>query len=93
MDLLHVDFTSTEMTLELNRPPKVTNALVFQDHFTKQVMVYVTPDQTAKTVAKFLYQGYILIFGAPARYLSDHSVNFMSSIIDEMCELLSVKKW
>ena len=50
MDLLHVDFTSTEMTLELNRLPKVANV-----HFTKHVMVYVNPDQTTKTVAKFLY--------------------------------------
>ena len=92
MNLLHVDFTSIEMTMEPNRPPKVANVLVFQDHFTKHVMVYVTPNQTAKTVAKFLYQGYILIFGAPARLLSDHSVNFMSNIISEICKLLSTKK-
>ena len=38
MDLLHVDFTSIEMTLELNRPPKAANVLVFQDHFTKHIM-------------------------------------------------------
>ena len=50
MDLLHVDFTSIETTLELNRLPKVVNVLVFQDHFTKHVMAYVTPNQTAKTV-------------------------------------------
>ena len=76
-DLLHVDFTSIEVTMEPNRMPKVINVLVFQDHFTKHRMVYLTPNQTAKTVAKFLYQGYISIFGAPARLLSDHSVNFM----------------
>ena len=35
VDLLHVDFTSIETTMELNRPPKVVNILVFQDHFTK----------------------------------------------------------
>ena len=34
MDLLHVDFTSKETTLELNRLPEVVNVLVFQDHFT-----------------------------------------------------------
>ena len=67
MELLHVDFTSIETTLELNRLPKVANVLVFQDHFTKHIMAYVTPNQTAKTVTRFLYQGYILIFGAPAR--------------------------
>ena len=55
MDLLHVDSTSIEMTMDLNRLPKVTNVLVFQDHFTKHVMVYVAPDQTTKIVAKFLY--------------------------------------
>ena len=92
LDLLHVDFTSIETTLELNRPPKVANVLVFQDHFTKHVMVYVTPNQTAKTVPKFLYQGYISIFGAPARLLSNWGVNFMSSIIEEMCKLLGMKK-
>ena len=57
----------------------------------KHVMAYVTPNQTAKTVTKFLYQGYILIFGALARLLGDWGANFMSSIIDKMCKLLSVK--
>ena len=92
MDLLHMDFTSIPMTLEQNRLPKAVNILVFQDHFMKQVMAYVTPNQMAKTVAMFLYQGYILIFGALARLLSDWGVNFTSSIIDEMCKLLSIKK-
>ena len=55
-------------------------------------MAYVTHNQTAKTVTKFLYQGYILICGDLARVLSDWGANFMSSIIDEMCKLLSVKK-
>ena len=71
IDLFHVDFTSIETTLELNRPPKVAKVLVFQDHFMKHVMAYVTPIQTTKTVAKFLYQCYISIFWAPARLLSD----------------------
>ena len=92
MDLLHIDFTSIETMLELNRLPKVTNVLVFQDHFMKHLMAYMTPNQTAKAVTKFLYQGYILIFGAPARLLSDWGANFMSSIIDEMCKLLGMRK-
>ena len=72
--------------------PKVTYILVFQDHLTKHVLAYMTPNQTAKTITKFLYQGYILIFGAPARLLSDQGANFMSSVINEMCKILSVKK-
>ena len=92
MDLLHVDFTSIETTLELNESPKVTNILVFQDHFMKHVLAYVTPNQTAKTIAEFLYQGNISIFGALARVLSERDANFMSNVIDEMCKILSVKK-
>ena len=64
LDLLHVDFTSIETTMELNQSRRVANILVFQDHFTKHVLVYVTPNQTAKTITKFLYGGYISIFGA-----------------------------
>ena len=65
LDLLHVDFTSIETTMELNQSPRVTNILVFQDHFTKHVLAYVTPDQTEKTIAKFLYGGYISPSQAP----------------------------
>ena len=67
LDLLHVDFISIETTLELKKLPRVANVLVFQDHFTKHILVYVTPDQIVKTIAKFLYGGYISIFGALAR--------------------------
>ena len=48
LERLHIDFTSIETTMELNQPPRVTNILVFQDHFTKPIMAYVTPNQTAK---------------------------------------------
>ena len=64
LDLLHVDFTGIKTTLEWNQSPRVANVLVFEDHFTKHVLAYVTPNQTAKTIAKFLYQGYISIFGS-----------------------------
>ena len=91
LDLLHVDFTSIETILELNQLPRVANILVFQDHFTKHILVYVTPDQTAKTIAKFLYGGYISIFRAPARLLSDRGTTFITSIIEELCKILGVK--
>ena len=58
----------------------------------KHVLAYVTPNQTAKTITKFLYQGYISIFGAPFRLLSDRGANFMSRVIDEMCKILGMKK-
>ena len=54
---------------ELDQPPNMLNLLVFCGHLTKYVIVYVTPNQTVKTVAKFLLQGYISIFGAQAKLL------------------------
>ena len=92
LDLLHVDFTSIETTIELNQLPRVANVLVFQDHFTKHVLAYVTPDQTVKTIAKFLYGGYIAIFGALVRLLSDRGTSFTSSIIEELCKILGVQQ-
>ena len=56
LDLLHVDFTSIETMLEPNQSLRVANILVFQDHFMTHMLANVTPDQTAKTVAKFLME-------------------------------------
>ena len=77
--------------MELNKSPKVANILVFQYHFTKHVLVYVTLNQTAKNITKFLYGGYISIFGALARLLSDRGTSFTSSIIEEMCRILGIQ--
>ena len=92
LDLLHVDFTSIETMMELDKSPQIANVLVFQDHFTKHVLAYVTPDQTAKTITKFLYRGYISIFGAMARLLSDRGTRFTSSIIEELCKILGAQR-
>ena len=91
LDLLHVDVTSIETMMELNQSPRVANILVSQDHFTKHVLAYVTPNQTTKTITKFLYGGYISIFGAPARLLSDRDTSFTSSIIEELCKILGIQ--
>ena len=92
LDFLHVDFTSIETTLEPNQLPRVANVLVFQDHFMKHMLVYVTPDQTTKTIAKFLYGGYISIFRTLARLLSDRGASFTSNIIEELCKILGIKQ-
>ena len=92
LDLLHVDFTSIETMLELNQSPRVANVLVFQEHFMKHILAYVTPDQTAKTIPKFLYGCYISTFGALARLLSNKGTSFTSSITEELCKILGVKQ-
>ena len=51
----------------------------------------MTPDQTVKTITKFLYGGYISIFGAQARLLNDRGTSFTSSIIEKQCKILGVQ--
>ena len=70
-----MDFTNIEMTLELDNPPNVVSVLVFCNHFIRHVMVYMTCNQTVKTVAKFLWQEYVLTFGALAKPLCDWGAN------------------
>ena len=71
LELLHVDFTSIETTMEFDQPPNAVSLLVFYNHFTEHVMAYMTPNQTLKTVAKILWQGYVSIFEALAKLMSD----------------------
>ena len=50
LELVHVDFTSIEATMELNQPPSIKNVLVLTDHFTRYAMAFVTKDQKVKTI-------------------------------------------
>ena len=56
LELVHVDFTSIETTMELNQLPSVKNVLVLTDHFTRYAMPFITKDQKAKTVVHILYE-------------------------------------
>ena len=71
LQLVHLDLTSFETTTNLNKSPKVKNILVIVDHFTGYTRAYVTKNQKVSTAAKILYEGFILIFGAPERILMD----------------------
>ena len=71
LELVHVDFTSVESMIELNKPPSVKNILVITDHFIRYALAVITKDQTAKTVARVLYERFIMVFSATAKLLSD----------------------
>ena len=91
LDLLHIDFTSIEMTMELNLPPCVISILVFQGHFMGHIVAYVTHGQMTRAVTGFLYWGCILVFRALARLLSDWGAGFVGSIIEGVYMLLGMR--
>ena len=92
LELVHVDFTSILMTMELNQPPSVKNVLVLMDDFTRYTMAFITKDQKAKTITCILYERFISVFGAPAKLLSDSGMNFMSTLVEELCSAFGIQK-
>ena len=91
-ELLHVDFTSIEETVPLKEEPVIHNVLVLQDHFSKYVVAYVVKDQTARTAAVTLRNGYFRLFGAPTYLVSDQGKAFTGHLITHLCELYGVHK-
>ena len=49
-------------------------------------------DQTARTVAETLRNGYFGLFGAPAYLISDQGKAFTGHVIAHLCELYGVQK-
>ena len=91
-ELLHVDFTSIEETVPLRGEPVIQNVLVLQDHFSKYIVAYVVKDQTARTAAETLRNGYFGLFGVPAYLVSDQGKAFTGHIITHLCDLYGVQK-
>ena len=92
LELVHLDYTSIESMMELNKPPMVKNILMMMDHFTRYALVVVMKDQTAKTVTKVFYECFIAVFGAPANLLSNRGANFTSALVEELCAAFGIQK-
>ena len=78
--------------MELNKPPSVKDVLVITDHFMHYVLAMVTRDKTTKTVARVLYEWLILVFGTPAKLLSDCRANFTSTMVEELYAAFGIQK-
>ena len=90
LQLVHLDFTSFEMTTNLNESLKVEHVLVIVDHSTRYTRAYMTKDQKASTAAKTLYEGFISIFGAPKRILTDQGKAFTSEVVEQLCSQFGI---
>ena len=83
---------SIKLTMGLNKLPCVKNVLVITDLFKHYALAVVTKDQTAKTVAKVLYERFIAVFGKPAKLLSHRGANFTLALVEELCAAFGIQK-
>ena len=86
LELLSIDF----FTIECKGQKQ--DVLVILDHFTKFGAAFCTPDQTAKTVAKTLWQKFFLTYGFPKCILTDQGRDFESLLIKELCRVSGIEK-
>lgn len=82
LELVCIDFWSAE-----DNHNKSVDVLVITDHFTKLPHAFPCQDQTAKRVAKKLWDNFFCIYGFPQRLHSDQGANFESELIAELLEL------
>lgn len=59
---------------------------------TKWVEAYPTQDQTTGTIVRLLVDEIICRHGVPAQLLSDRGPNLLSKLMEEVCELMGMKK-
>ena len=50
----------------------------------------MTNDQKASTAAKTLYEGFISIFGAPKRILTDQGKAFTGEVVEQLCSQFGI---
>ena len=87
LELVCMDFLSIEPDRS-----NTSNVLVITDHYTKYAVAVPTPNQKARTVAKCLWENYIIHYGFPERLHSDQGPDFESKTIKELCELAGIRK-
>ena len=88
LELIHMDF----LTVGKVGLDKLVNILVVTDHFTKYAQAYVTPNQTAKVVARMLWENFLIHYGWPTKILTDQGKTFESSLVKELCSISQVQK-
>lgn len=87
LELVCMDFLS----LEPDRS-NTKDILVITDFFTKYADAVPTPNQKARTVAKSLWENFIVHYGMPEKLHSDQGPDFESKTIKELCEISGIKK-
>ncbi|XP_073669762.1 uncharacterized protein [Paramisgurnus dabryanus] len=87
LELVCMDFLSIEPDRSNTK-----DILVITDHFTKYAVAIPTPNQKAQTVAKCLWDNFIIHYGIPEKLHSDQGPDFESRLIKQLCEVAGIKK-
>ena len=66
--------------------------LLLVESLSRWPIAVALPDQTAKTVAKVLYEQVITTFGCPLSLLSDRGSSFCGELMTELSKLLQIKR-
>ncbi|KAJ8403677.1 hypothetical protein AAFF_G00350030 [Aldrovandia affinis] len=77
---------------EYDSSNKSVDVLVVTDHFTKLAQAYPCSNQSAKVVARQLWNNFFCTYGFPERVHSDQGANFESSLIAEMLQVAGIQK-
>lgn len=80
LELVCIDFLSIEPD---SRNTK--DVLVITDFFTMYAVAVPTPNQKSCTVAKALWENFIVHYGIPEQLHSDQGADFESKTIKELC--------
>ena len=62
------------------------------DHFICHMQAYVTKDQTARTIARILYDKYFAVFRFPQCLMSHQGRAFCGNVIQQLCDYLCIDK-
>ena len=87
LEPVHVDFTSIEMTMELNKPPSIKNVLVLTDQFHEVCHGFRYQRSENEDCHAYHVEQFIAVFGAPRKLLSDRGVNFTSALVEKLCSV------
>ena len=66
--------------------------LVAIDSLSRWVVARATPDATAETVAKFIYEDIVASYGCPRELISDRGPAFTSKVLSEFLSLLPLRQ-
>lgn len=87
LELVCMDFLSLEPDLSNTK-----DILVITDHFTKYAVAVPTRNQKAQTVAKCLWENFLVHYGFPEKLHSDQGTDFESRTIKELCKCAGISK-